>query len=301
MLDDRPYMKSVSFGPVWSATKVILVANTVLFVLQSILERWSNVPIQKYFYLSTAGISNGYVFQLVTYQFLHGGVLHLLCNLLVIYFFGKELEIVLGRNDFLMLYFTGGVVGGVFQITLAWAFPNIFNATFISGQPVGVVGASACAFGLVAAFALMYPDRVITLLLFFVFPFSLRAQTLLWIALALAVFGILVPTDSIAHGAHLGGICVGVSYVHFVIRNSWRFRMPSFSRLFPQKVRAGGGGGKRWAANDRDRGKKEPSSTDFISREIDPILEKISEQGIHSLTEKERKLLENARSRMGRS
>ncbi len=290
MLDDRYYMRSPSFGPVWSATKVILVANVAIFVVQAFLERWSSVPVKDYFYLSTVGISQGFVFQLVTYQFLHAGVMHLAVNLLVIYFFGKALEEVLGQKDYLMLYFTGGVVGGIFQIALAWSFPDTFGGY--------VVGASASAFGLVAAFATMFPERTITLLLFFVFPVSLRAQTLLWIALGLAVFGIVIPGGNVAHGAHLGGLCVGMSYVHFVLRKSWRFQMPSLMKLKTPPVRVVKRE-KSWSGGGRKPVDAQPTNTDFISREVDPILEKISEQGIHSLTEEERAILESARSRIG--
>lgn len=291
MLDDRSYMKNVSFGPDWSATKAILWANVGFFVLQQLTLFYSSVPIERYFYLSKEGVASGYVFQLVTYQFLHGSVFHLLCNLLVIYFFGKALEEVLGRKDYLMLYFTGGVVGGVFQIALAWGFPDAFGGR--------VVGASAAAFGLVAAFAQMFPERTITLLLFFVIPVSMRAQTMLWIAIGLAVFGIVVPNSYVAHGAHLGGIVVGVAYVHYVIRNSWRFSMPSFSNMRPNRPRARVVA-KGWSSNARVIDEAPKSTGEFISKEIDPILEKISEKGIHSLTEKERDILESARSRMGR-
>ena len=291
MLDDRPYLKSFHHGPTWSATKVLLLSNVVLFVLQQILVFYTSLPIETYFYLSKEGIARGFVFQLVTYQFLHAGVWHLLGNLLVIYFMGKALEEVLGTKDFLMLYFTSGLVGGVFQIGLAWMAPHLFGGY--------VVGASAAAFGLVASFAQMFPDRVMTLLLFFVIPFSIRAQTLLWIAIGLSVFGIVVPSSGIAHGAHMGGIVVGVAYVHFVVRNSWRFSMPSFSKLAPLvgKARVGG---RVWKQQAGEEEVSQGQGRDFISKEIDPILEKISEKGIHSLTEQERKILESARSRMDR-
>jgi hypothetical protein len=122
---------------------------------------------------------------------------------------------------------------------------------------------------------------------------------LLWIAIGLAVFGIIVPTSNVAHGAHLGGIVVGLSYVHYVIKHSWRFTMPSFSRITPQKGHSRITT-KSWSGNARDAEEVRTAGGDFISKEIDPILEKISEHGIHSLTEKERAILESARSRMGR-
>lgn len=292
MLEDRSYMKSPSFGPAWTATKMLLWANVGLFVLQQTLEFYTNLPLEVYFYLSKEGIANGYVFQLVSYQFFHGGLIHLLGNLLAIYFFGRALEEVLGAKDFLMLYFTGGVVGGLFQISLAWAFSDTFDGY--------VVGASAPAFALVVAFAQMFPDRIITLLVFFVIPVSFRAQTLFWIALGLSIFGIVIPTSNVAHGAHLGGIVVGLAYVHFVIRNSWRFTLPSFARVTPSRAKARMGSPSSWSGSSRASDEPRPSKGDFISKEIDPILEKISEHGIHSLTEKERQILESARNRMDR-
>lgn len=301
MLDDRPYMKRVSFGSACPAVKAILWINAAVFVLQMLLEKWGGVhTVREVFALSQEGLVRGYVFQLISYQFLHGDLLHLLCNLLVIYFMGKEMERVLGWKSFLVLYFSAGVVGGLLHITLTWidVFPDI--ADQLPGRPiVGVVGASAAAFGLVAAFATMFPSQPITLLLFFVLPVSFRARTLLWIALALAVFGIVAMQESrIAHGAHLGGLCAGVAYVYFIVRGRWRFQRPAFSRPSSRRQSARRGG-KPWG-NARAAAKKERSGADFISKEVDPILDKISEQGIHSLTEKERRLLESARSKMER-
>lgn len=292
MLDDRPYMKSVSFGSVCPAVKAILWTNATVFVLQALLEKWGSVhAIWDFFALGQEGLARGYVFQFISYQFLHGGLWHLLGNLLAIYFIGKEMERVLGWKSFLVLYFSAGVLGGLLHIALTWlgVLPNI-----------PVVGASAAAFGLVAAFAVMFPNQPITLLLFFVLPVSFRARTLLSIALALAVFGVVaMPRSSVAHGAHLGGLCAGVGYVYFIVLGRWRFQKPAFSRQSPQRRRARRSGGKPWG-RVRPVAEKGRSGADFISREVDPILDKISEQGIHSLTEKERRLLESARSKMRR-
>lgn len=288
MLDDRYYTRSVSWGPVSPATKAILYANTAFFVIQKLLENYTDVPLQKYFYLSQEGIAQGYLFQLVTYQFLHGSIFHLLCNLVGIYFLGKVLEVALGTKDYLVLYFMGGIVGGILQIALGWCFPTNFG-----GQ---VIGASGSVFGLVAAFAQMFPKQQITFLLFFVFPISMQAQTLLWIAMAMAVFGIIIPDSNLAHGAHLGGILVGMGYVHFVIHNRLGLSIPPRPKRPRRRMRS------RIVVKPWVQKSEEPkmSSEDFISKEIDPILEKISEKGIHSLTEQERHLLESARSRMTR-
>ena len=294
MLDDRPYMKSVSFGSVCPVVKAILWTNAAVFVLQVLLQKWFDVDaMREVFALSQEGLARGYLFQFISYQFLHGGLLHLLGNLLVIYFIGKEMERVLGRKSFLILYLSAGIIGGFLQIALSWIVPSFFPA-------VRVVGASAAAFGLVAAFAVMFPNQPITLLLFFVLPVSFRARTLLWIALALAVFGTVAMQESrVAHGAHLGGLCAGVGYVYFVVRGRWRLQKPAFSRQSPPRRKARRSGGKPWERG-RPVAEKGRSGADFISREVDPILDKISEQGIHSLTEKERRLLESAHSKMRR-
>ncbi len=78
-------------------------------------DRFSSFPTNGYFALSVEGLRHGFVWQLLTYQFMHGGLLHLLLNCWAIYVFGREVEETLGRNSFLTLYFTSGVIGGLFQ------------------------------------------------------------------------------------------------------------------------------------------------------------------------------------------
>ena len=93
-------------------------------------------------------------------------------------------------------------------------------------------GASAGAFGLVAAFAVLFPDQRLVMLLFFIIPLVMRARTLLWLSVALAVLGILLPyfgigfMGNIAHAAHLGGILTGFLFAHCVRG----FRVPPFIR-----------------------------------------------------------------------
>src|SRR5262249_8623628 len=134
---------------------------------------------QDYFALSLEGLKHGYVWQLLTFQFMHAGFLHLLLNCWGIYMFGLAIEEALGRVKFLTLYFTSGVVGGLAQTGLGLLLGNAFSGP--------VVGASAGLFGLIAAFAMLFPDRVLTLLLFFVIPVNLRAKYLLLLEAAIAV------------------------------------------------------------------------------------------------------------------
>ncbi len=286
-------MRQPGFGSPWSATVVLLVVNVLAFVLQNVLYRFSDFPVNRYLALSVFGLGRGFVWQLLTYQFLHGGLLHLLLNCWAIYVFGRAIEEAMGWRRFLALFFGSGVIGGLFQALAGVLLNGAFAAP--------VVGASAGAFGLVAAFATLYPERPLMLLLFFIIPVNMRAKFLLLFSALLAVFGILFPADNIAHAAHLGGMVTGIVFVSLATR--WRWHWPRFQRRqrpslrllvkTPRRTSAGWGQGS--AVADEDLPPEE-----FLSKEVDPILDKISAHGIQSLTERERRILETAREKMGR-
>jgi len=170
------------------------------------------------------------------------------------------------------------------------------------------VGASAGAFGLVAAFAVLYPERLLTLLLFFIIPVNLRAKFLLWFSGLVALFGVAFPKAvfeatgaNMANAAHLGGMLTGVVFIRYALR--WNWSWPSF------------GGGRRraprsltsvsapkpsfWARSQASHAEPLPPE-DFLAQEVDPILDKISAHGIQSLTERERRILQSARDRMAK-
>jgi membrane associated rhomboid family serine protease len=115
MLEDRYYMRRPALRPAWSATVVLLVVNVVAFILQNVLYKFSSFRTDYYLALSVDGLRHGFVWQLLSYQFMHGGWLHLLLNCWAIYVFGREVEGVLGWRRFLTLYFSSGVIGGLFQ------------------------------------------------------------------------------------------------------------------------------------------------------------------------------------------
>ena len=117
--------------------------------------------------LSLNGLRSGKVYELITFQFLHGGLWHLLGNMIGLYFFGRAVEALLGSRGMLTLYLVSGTVGGLLQVGLA-CLPKYPDAS--------VVGASAGVFGLIAAFAVNAPDDPITLLLFFILPVTFPAK-----------------------------------------------------------------------------------------------------------------------------
>ena len=295
MLEDRDYMRQPEYrGSSWkfslhlrgSWTVVLLATYVAMFLAELIMARFfpEQAKLFNYLALSVPGIGHGYVWQLITYQFMHAGWMHLLLNCWAIYAFGRELETLLGGKRFLALTFSSGIVGGVFQILVALVWPQYF------GGPV--VGASACAFGLVAAFALLFPERERTMLLFFVSPVHLRAQTLLIISAVLAVAGIAFPMDNVANAAHLGGMAMGWFFVRKILQGDWS-RLEGALR--PAEIK------KPSLRRPTLEPLEEKPAADFVASEVDPILDKISAHGIQSLTPREREILEAARKKMARS
>jgi len=237
--------------------------------------------------------------QLFTYQFLHGGVWHLLMNGLGLFFIGKALEPSIGRREVIGLYLVSGVVGALFQLGFAAVFPAQFAGP--------MVGASAGVFGFMGVLARLFPYREVYLLLFFVLPIRLKLHWVFWGSFAIALFSILAAIrteagDSVAHAAHLGGLLYGAFYVAKLVRAGGLMR---FLPGIP-KVRFVSDGSPKDSVAMRRRNWRKPrvvdaaevAEGDFISREVDPILDKISKQGIQSLTEDERKILDKARSKM---
>jgi membrane associated rhomboid family serine protease len=252
--------------------------------------------------LSVEGLKRGFVWQLLTFQFLHGGLPHLVLNSVVLYSFGRPLEEFLGKRAFLKLYLLSGFAGGIAQVLLA-----LVSSPF-SRFAGPMVGASAGICGLVAAFALLSPQS--TIYLFFVIPF--RAVYFLPLMIAVTVILLVIPSnDHIAHAAHLGGIFAGIAWVKFGLRDyvplpwaglfeRWRRWRPLQSRQRKRElVRAASLRAKPWLQTSVESPVDLPAD-EFISREVDPILDKISQHGIQSLTERERKTLEAARKKMAK-
>src|SRR5882672_4115677 len=293
MLADRHYMRRPSFSG-RSATVTILIINVVAFVLQILHYGYPPVPRgNDYLALSVEGLRHGYVWQLLTFQFMHGNFIHLLLNCWAIFVFGREVEDALGRRSFFTLYFSSGVIGGLLQALAGVLLGGHFAGT--------VVGASAGVFGLIAAFAVLYPERPLMMLLFFIIPISMRAKFLLLISGLAALFGIAFPSDNIAHAAHLGGMLCGIIFVRYAIH--WHWRWPRLRRTtrppLRRLVRVPSQKSVFWGQTKDDMPQDLPPA-EFLSKEVDPILDKISAHGIQSLTDRERRILEAAREKMGK-
>jgi membrane associated rhomboid family serine protease len=273
-----------------SATTLLLVVNLVVFVFQNINQVYIHWPLTEYLALSRSGLEQGRVWQLFTFQFLHLGSWHFVCNALGLFFLGRPLESALGGARLLEVYFGSSFLGGVLQATLGLVLPSYF------GMPT--LGASAGVYGLLATFAILERDR--TFLFMFFLP--IRAWHLLLLTLGVTVFFVLVPSEpGVAHAAHLGGLLGGMAYVHWIVRGErrlfdWRvYREPAEA---PAELVSATGARPASRVRRERAAEEELGPAEFISREVDPILDKISAHGLQSLTERERRILEKARAKI---
>ena len=147
--------------------------------------------------LSGQALSEGRWWTAVTHLFLHANLLHLMVNVLGLWFVGPEVEFMLGRLKYVILYLLSGVAGGLLQ-------------TAFSPPASELVGASGAVCGLLLAFTTAYPEMPLRALLFFVLPVSMKAKTLgrglIVVSLVCAVLRIL---PQVGHLAHLGGALTG--------------------------------------------------------------------------------------------
>jgi len=214
----------------------------------------------------------------ITYMFMHAGPLHILFNMLWLYWMGQIFEEYLGNKRTLTLYFLGGLAGAIFFVAGINLIPLFSGPEW---QSVAVIGASASVMAIVIATATLLPNYEIYLM--FLGPVKLK-----WLAIAYVILDFLGTVGPNAGGelAHLGGALIGFIYIKQLQRgNDWS---KPVNRLFTanpkMKVVAGG------ATDSR----KSASSALPRQDEIDRILDKISQSGIDSLSKQERETLSRA-------
>ena len=192
--------------PLPPATQALLLANVAMFFLGDLLAPGLLSPLALY------PVGAGFwPWQIGTYAFLHGSFNHLFFNMLGLWMFGGELEHVWGQRRFLQFYAASVVAAALTQL--------LVNALLGSNLPT--VGASGGLFGLLLAFAMIFPNRVI--LLFFVIPMKAKYLVALY-GLVELYQGVYVLNSGVAHFAHLGGMLGGLLTIRY-----WR-RQPPFGR-----------------------------------------------------------------------
>ena len=244
--------------------KSILVVTVAVWILQ--LVPWVGERITIFGALvPNLAIAHGQIWRLVSYLFLHShDPLHIIFNMLALWMFGVEIEELWGTKRFVIFYFIAGAGSGLFSV-LQW---NSF-----------IIGASGAVLALLTAYAYYFPDR--TILMFFVFPLPVRLAVVI-IGL-MSLWGASSGAGGIAYLTHLGGIVVALLYIKYYgpfiawleeRRLPAQQKKPSILQFSPKKENAG----KR----------------QYFEDVIDPILKKISEKGIDSLTPEERRKLDDA-------
>jgi len=261
--------------PMTPWVKKLLLANIVMFILANAVRdlffAFALVPMAVLVRPWTV----------VTYMFLHADLMHLLFNMIGLFFFGPRLEMRLGGRDFLWLYFLGGFGGAVFS--------------FFFAPGSSVVGASAAVYGILLGFALFWPRERIYI--WGILPVEA------WLLAALLVGGSLWAgfagtASRTAHFAHLGGLAFGFAYL------KWRdWRRGAGRREFQQKlsqpppgIDSGSGERvalKRWEAIELT------GLHELNREEVLQLLGKVKRFGVHSLTLPERQFLDRLAARSG--
>lgn len=300
-LHDRDYYREATkeqfHGTGHAACKGLIALNLIAFLVQALtVERMpglgfllGNGPFTDALILRPGAVFDGQVWRVLTYAFIHAPdtLFHVGINMLVLWWFGTELEDRLGTREFVAFYLVAAVLSGAAQLASA--------ALGFSGRGVGVLGASGAVFAVEAAFAVLYPRR--TIYLFFVIPLEAWMLVALHVGLAtMGVFGVDQPTllnpdgARVAHEVHLGGALFGLAYALSGLRLLGTFRPR------PGRARA------RPAPPPRLRVTREPEPVAAepaapeppepnLEAQLDAVLAKVQAHGQASLSESEREIL----------
>jgi rhomboid family protein len=199
MRQPRYQYRSSLYGYFPLGIKWLLISNTVVFLVWTLGPVWFQEFVRDYLALHKT-LSIRLVWQLFTYLFLHGGVFHLLFNMLALWMFGSPLESDWGMRRFLRYYFICGVGAGLCDLAL--------NLALGGGPPT--IGASGAIYGVLLAFGVCYPEQ--TVLMNFLFPIKAKYMVAIYAAIAL-YSSFSAGNSGVSNIAHLGGMAVGFVYL----------------------------------------------------------------------------------------
>jgi membrane associated rhomboid family serine protease len=265
-----------------AVTKNILIINAIIWI-SSYLLKFSDIGFIQYLGLWNIDSGNFFVYQLITYMFVHVEFGHIFFNMFALFMFGSVIERTWGAKRYLIYYLVTGIGAGLIQL-LVCDLQNITSFT---------IGASGAIFGLLLAFGMLFPNT--PLYLMFV-PVPIKAKYfVLGYGLLEFFFGISNHAeDNVAHFAHLGGMLFGIILILY-----WRrkdpgnyYRTSSFDKLiklFKKKPKRMHVQYQRPETDQEYNARKHAES-----KEIDRILEKIKHSGYNSLNDEEKKKLFDA-------
>lgn len=274
----------VMFGSmgITPAVKGLIIANVVVYVLQFL----SNGLVKEYGVFSSSDAIYGFqIWRFFTYMFLHASFLHIGFNMLGLWLFGSQIEAVWGSRSFLTYYFVCGLGAAILY--------GLFNLTGM-GVAITMLGASGAVYGILLAYGMMYPNNIIMVMM--IFPMKAKY--------AVALFGLLALLNSgsgggVAHLAHLGGMLTGFIFIKLSIPSlggkgipfgrdiagAWhRYNTKRKMKVVPPREKTSSGGSTNTQSPPKSAQQKK----------IDAILDKISRDGLQSLTDEEQEILRRA-------
>lgn len=299
MLNDRDYMRSDGGGrrapnrfarDGMSSVYGLIIANAVVFFL---------VGAPPHLCLNLPSFLHGAVWQIATAMFLHGDFFHILFNMYSLYLFGGMIAPRIGTKSFLTLYFVSGLAGNAL-----WLLSEALLG------PSGVLlGASGAVMGVIAASAMMEPD-VRMLILFIPYPIKLRTTALVFFGIDVFSQLFYGSHSHVAYLAHIGGFLAGAAYLALFQKRFVRWNplsnwfSSSGSGADPSGPRGPSSPPPGWSFTSSDARGSGASQRNFrfdervSQQELDRLLDKISRDGINSLSEFELARLRLAREQM---
>jgi len=253
----------VRIGPGSMSTVVrnLIIANVAVYVFTlfppvraTLITFGSLIPSQS--------ILGGQIWRFFSYMFLHNapGPMHILFNMLALWMFGVELEQMWGKKRFFIFHCIAGVGSGLFSLPM-W--------------DASIIGASGAILGVLTMYAYYFPDR--NILMFFIFPVPVRLAVIIIGAISIVLS--MTTSGGVAHITHLGGIIVALIYIKgYEPFMNWKREKEALKSERTMRTNA----------------EKAAKQKRFFEDQIDPILKKISEKGMDSLTKEEKRLLFSA-------
>ncbi|HSL87738.1 MAG TPA: rhomboid family intramembrane serine protease [Ignavibacteriaceae bacterium] len=274
--------------------KNLMIINVAIFFIQILGNEiivsgktpLSQVLIQ-YFALIPIGTfadASFYPWQLITYQFMHGGFGHIFFNMFALWMFGMEIENMWGPKKFLLFYLGSGVVAGLC---------HLFISPLLGASPAPTIGASGAVYAVLIGFALFFPNRYI--FLYFLIP--VKAKYLIGFLIVFEFLAINSAHSNIAHLAHLGGALTGFLFIWFDKSSHIDLKAMIRRNRFKQSASSGSVFDIFTKSKDVQEAKyydikdSKEDKLDVTQEEIDRILDKISQSGYENLTAREKKIL----------
>lgn len=259
----------MNFAMMSPTIKALIIVNVAVFVLSLLV---GSQFITLFGLVPAKVIHERWIWQPLTYLFLHANLFHILFNLFALWMFGMPVEAQWGPRQFVKYYLICGVGAGIVNVFLT---PDSLSP---------IIGASGAIYGLLVAFAMLYPDAVVYL--YFFFPIKAKHMAILF-GLVEFIAGTSSSSPAVARFAHLAGMAIGFVYIKWW----WAIKMKAIGTL-RRFVKTDPG---EEAAEEPRRRKARPvvsgKGVSDEMAEVDRILDKILEGGEQSLTDREREIL----------